>query len=171
MTSESPLAQPKSWLPQLRSRWWTALLGVSLMLNLLVGGILLGNRISGSRDMRLSGASYVQLIPRSFFRELPNERRKQLMQIVRDNRDDLRSLRKQYEGSSLILAELLEKADFTPEELRQSVATFTTGTESLAARGGEVVVRIVSQLTPEERKLLAQAIRKRDEAGKKHRNN
>jgi hypothetical protein len=62
------------WLPHLRSRWWAVVLGLSLMLNLLVGGIMLGGAFGPHRMERLSGASYVQLIPRSFFRQLPKER-------------------------------------------------------------------------------------------------
>ncbi len=169
MSIETPVQEQKSWLPQLQSRWWTLLLGLSLMLNLLVGGVIFGDRVAGGRMDRLVGASYVQLIPRSFFRELSRERRHELLQIVRESREDLRGLRSQYEGTSLKLAEVLEKEAFTPDELRQAVSAFSTGTESLASRGGEVVVKIVSQLTSEERKLLAQAIRKRDETGKKRR--
>lgn len=169
MSTETPVQEQKSWLPKLQSRWWTLLLGLSLMLNLLVGGLIFGDRVAGGRMDRLVGASYVQLIPRSFFRELSRERRHELLQIVRESREDLRGLRSQYEGTSLKLADVLEKEAFTPDELRQAVSAFSTGTESLAARGGEVVVKIVGQLTSEERKLLAQAIRKRDETGKKRR--
>ncbi len=167
MSVENPIVVKTSWLPQLRSRWWTLLLGLSLMLNLLIGGVIFGDRVRDGRGDRLMGASYVQLIPRGFFQSLPHERRQELWQIVRESREDLRSLRTQYEGTSLKLAEVLENDGFSQDELRRSVTAFSTGTESLAARGGEVVIKIVSQLTPEERKLLAQAIRKRDEASKK----
>lgn len=169
MSIENPTPMESSWFPQLRSRWWTLLLGLSLMLNLLIGGVIFGDRLRDGRGDRLMGASYVQLIPRSFFRELSRERRHELMQFVRESHDDLRSLRSQYEGTSLKLAEVLEKDNFTPDELRQTVTAFSTGTESLAARGGDVVVKIIGQLTPEERKLLAQAIRQRDAASKKRR--
>jgi Heavy-metal resistance len=155
------------WLPQLRSRWWTLLLGLSLMLNLMVGGIIAGARFGDGRMERLQGASYVQLIPRKFFRDISGERRGVLMQIVRDNRDDLRNLRAASESTSLKLADALERENFSIDEVRQTVATFSTGTESLAARGGDVVVKIVGQLTPEERKLLAAAIRDRDARGKR----
>lgn len=155
-----------NWLPQLRSRWWTVLLGISLMLNLMVGGIIAGARFGEGRD-RLVGASYVQLIPRKFFRDITSDRRSALMQIVRDNRDDLRQLRAASEGTSLKLADALERENFSIEDVRQTVVAFSTGTESLAARGGDVVVKIVTQLTPEERKLLAAAIRDRDERGKR----
>lgn len=161
----------KSWLPQLKSKWWTALLGLSLMANLLVGGVLLGGFFGKNRMERLAGVSYVQLIPRNFFRDLPNERRQQLMQIVRDNRDALRELRQTSEASSLKLAEALEQPSFSIEEVQKTVAAFTTGTESLAAKGGDVVVKIVAQLTPEERKVLAQAIRERETRNSKRKKN
>jgi len=39
------------WLPTLRSRWWTVLLGLSLMLNLAIGGMIAGNFMEhGPRD-------------------------------------------------------------------------------------------------------------------------
>jgi uncharacterized membrane protein len=160
-----------SWLPTLRSRWWTGLLGLSLMLNLLVGGLVAGHMLSSGRMERLSGASYVQLIPRNFFRMLPADRRGQLMQIVRDSREDLRNLRAASEATSIKLAEVLEKETFSIDDVRQSVTDFSTGTESLAARGGDVVIKIVAQLTPEERKKLAQAIRERDDRGKRGKKN
>ena len=158
-------AQGGGWLPQLRSRWWTLLLGLSLMLNLLVGGVIVGGAFGPHRAERLAGASYVQLIPRNFFRSLSRERRDELMQIVKDNRDDLRGLRDAYESNSLKLADALEKDSFSIDDVRSTVTAFSTGTESLAARGGDVVVKIVSQLTPEERKQLAQSIRQRDDKG------
>jgi uncharacterized membrane protein len=156
-----------SWIPQLRSRWWAALLGVSLMLNLLVGGIFAGAMFGEGRAERLAGASYVQLIPRKFFHDISKDRRDALMQILRDNRDDLRNLREASDGTSLKLADALEKENFNIDDVRQTVAAFSTGTESLAARGGDVVVKIVSQLGADERKLLAAAIRDRDARGKR----
>lgn len=160
-----------TWLPQLRSRWWTVLLGLSLMLNLLIGGIVVGARFGGGSEGRMMGASYVQLIPRKFFHDISGERRDTLMQIVKDNRDELRNLRDASEGSSLKLADVLDNENFSIDEVRQTVTAFSTGTESLAAHGGEVVVKIVSQLTPEERKLLAAAIRERDARGNKRKKN
>jgi uncharacterized membrane protein len=171
MTDVNQTKIARSWLPHLRSKWWTALLGLSLMLNLLVGGVLLGGFFGKHRMERLAGVSYVQLIPQNFFRGLPSDRRQQLMQIVKDNRDALRDLRNQSEASALKLAEVLEQPAFSIEEVQKTVTAFSTGTESLAARGGDVVVRIVSQLTPEERKVLAQAIREREARGNRRKRN
>jgi uncharacterized membrane protein len=171
MTDLNETKPTRTWLPQLRSKWWTALLGLSLMANLLVGGVLLGGFFGKHRMERLAGVSYVQLIPRNFFRELPQDRRQQLMQIVRDNRDALRDLRDTSEASSLKLADALEQPSFSIEEVQKTVSAFTTGTESLAAKGGDVVVKIVSQLTPEERKILAQTIRQREARSKRRKTN
>ena len=166
--SEVSQNQPRfTWLPQLRSRWWTVVLGLSLMLNLMIGGIVAGAKFGGGPEGRMMGASYVQLIPRKFFRDISGERREALMQIVKDNRDELRNLRDASEGASLRLADVLDNENFSIDDVRQTVTGFSTGTESLAARGGEVVVKIVGQLTPEERKLLAAAIRDRDSRGRK----
>jgi uncharacterized membrane protein len=171
MTETNEIKSPKSWWPQLTSKWWTALLGLSLMANLLVGGIVLGGFFGKQRMERLAGVSYVQLIPRNFFRELSNDRRKELMQIVRDNRDDLKQLRDTSAATSLKLADALEQPTFSIEEVQKTVAAFTTGTESLAAKGGDVVVKIVTQLTPEERKILATSIREREARGNRKKKN
>ncbi len=157
----------KNWVPNLKSKWWTVLLGGSLMINLLVGGVMVGRFAGGHRMERLAGVSYVQLIPRNFFRDLPSARRQELMQIVKDSSADLRNLRASSEATSVKLADALENANFSLDEVKQAVQLFSTGTESLAARGGDVVVKIVSQLSADERKILAQSIRQRAQAGKR----
>lgn len=171
MTDINETKTTKPWLPHLRSKWWTALLGLSLMLNLLVGGIVIGGFMGHYRMERLAGVSYVQLIPRNFFRDLPKQRRQELMQIVRDNRDSLRDLRSASEGSSLLLADALEQPSFSVDQAQSAVKAFTTGTESLAAKGGDVVMKIVMQLTADERKALAKSIRERESRGNKRKQN
>lgn len=157
----------RAWLPRFNSRWWTALLGASLMLNLLIGGMAIG-RFAGGRNMeRLAGVSYVQLVPRRFLQDLPRERRHELMEVLRQNRPELRSLREASEANSIKLADVLEKEPFALEDVSRTVRDFATGTESLAARGGDVVVQIVAKLTPSERKALALAIRERAKGSKK----
>jgi hypothetical protein len=158
---EGGLSKLTRRLPELRSRWWTVLLGLSLMLNLAIGGMIAGSFIEhGPRD-RLVGASYVQLVPRRFFHDLSRERRRELMEIVHNNRPDLRALREATGQTSLRLADALSAPDYKEEDVVKVIAEFSTGTESLAARGGAVVLDIVRLLTPEERQALARAIRER----------
>lgn len=151
------------WLPALRSRWWTVLLGLSLMLNLAVGGMIAGRFMEYGPPERLMGASYVQLIPRRFFHELPRERRRALMEIIQNNRPDLKALRDVHEQTSLKLADALAAADYKEDDVAKVVSEFSASTEDLAARGGTVVLDIVRLLTPEERLALAAAIRDRAE--------
>jgi hypothetical protein len=161
MTDMTPEKNRLGWVPQLRSRWWTLLLGLSLMANLLIAGLAIGIGLGGGPVDRIMGASYIQLIPRNFLRELPFERRRELMSIVRERSRELRDLRANTHASPLKLAEALEKPDATDADIKAAVDSFTTGSESLAAGGGAVVIDIVAKLTPEERKLLAAAIRER----------
>ncbi len=158
---QEPKAGFARFIPRLSSRWWTGLLVASLMFNLLVGGIALGRYYTFGPPDRLMGASYVQLIPRNFFRELPRNRRQELMEIVRGNRGDLRELRKASEESAGKLADVLEKDAYTEAEAIAVINAFSTGSESLAAKGGAVVLDIIRKLSPEERKLLAASIRQR----------
>lgn len=156
---QTPLKRP--WLPQLRSRWWTLLLGLSLMANFLVLGLAIGFGFDERRAERITGASYIQLIPRDFLHGLSRERRNELMAIVHDRSHELRDLRKTSQASPLKLADALEKAGATDADIKAAIDAFTTGSESLAAGGGTVVMEIVAKLTPEERKLLAASIRER----------
>lgn len=169
VTPDPPTRRP--WLPQLRSRWWTLLLGVSLMANLLVIGLALGFGFEGRRAERLMGASYIQMIPRDFLRNLPRERREELMGIVHDKLHQLRELRATSDASPLKLAEALEKPDASDAEVRAAVEAFATGNGSLAAGGAGVTMEIVSKLTPDERKALAHAIRDRAERAARRRRN
>ena len=160
ITPNQPVLR-RPWLPQLKSRWWTLLLGLSLMLNLLVVGLVAGQGFDRGPVGRIMGASYVQLIPRRFLSELPRERRKVLMDIVHQRGDELRNLREDSFESPLKLADVLEKEGATAADLKAAIDAFTTGSGSLAASGGAVVNDIVNQLTPDEKRLLAAAIRDR----------
>jgi Heavy-metal resistance len=152
------------YIPKLLSRWWTLLLGLSLMANLLIGGLALGHRFGGGGGQRMAGITAVQLVPRQFFADLPRERRLELLRLIRENARDLRSLRDGSAAQVLNLAAALEKDAYNPDDVRGAVAAISTGTESLAARGAAIVIDVVSRLTPDERKALAAAIRDRAQA-------
>ncbi len=149
------------FIPNLRSRWWTALLGLSLMANFLVGGLALGHRFGRGGMDRLIGISAVQLLPRSFFADLPRERSQELLRIVRNSTKDLRGLRDGSAASILKLASALESETYNATDVRASVEEFSTGNGSLAARGSAIILDIISRLNADERKALAAAIRDR----------
>jgi uncharacterized membrane protein len=161
VTPITPAPPRRRWLPQLRSRWWTLLLGLSLMVNFLIGGIAIGSFFHDDPVERITGASYIQLIPRRFLAELPRERRRELMDIVHQRGDELRHLREHSFAAPTQLADALSHDPYDPALVKAAVEAFTTGSESLAAGGGAVVEEIVAKLTPDERQALASAIRDR----------
>ncbi|MCA0433536.1 MAG: periplasmic heavy metal sensor [Proteobacteria bacterium] len=163
--SAPEMAAVRNWLPQLKSRWWTLLLGVSLMVNLLVGGLAIGFRIGDGPVERLAGISYVQLIPRNFLSQLPRERRQEIMEIVKARGAELRSLRTEFRMAPRKLADALDADTYDPAAVQAAVDGFMTASENLVGSGSTIVMEIVSKLTPGERKLLAQSIRERAERG------
>ena len=149
-----------SRLPTLRSRWWVVVLGLSLMANMLIAGAMIGHRFLGGGGDGNGRNNIVQLVPRKFFGDLQGGRRHELMQFLRGQGDDFKSLRAETRATALKLADALDHYD--AGNVKAVIDNFTTGSESLAARSGAVVVDLISQLTPDERAQLAAAIRDRD---------
>jgi uncharacterized membrane protein len=160
MTTES---QPAPYVPK-RSRWWSLLLGLSLAVNLAFGGVLIGHRVFGGPQGR---GAYMQLLPREFFGSLPHERRRELMDMMKQDLNGLRELRGQADVASLRIADALEKQPFDPALVQQAVSEFATGSQSLAARAPVIVANIVRKLTSDERLKLAKSIRDREQKRKK----
>lgn len=148
-------------IPVLKSKWWTALLVVSLMANLLIAGAIGGRFARGHEMAGGKGSNFVQLIPRKFLEELDGPRRRELMQMLRDNRDAFKQMRASANAAALELATALENPNYDSAAVQAVIEKFSTGRESLAAKGAAVVTDIIAKLTPDERKNLAAAIRDR----------
>ncbi len=150
-----------------RSRWWQALLIGSLALNLLIGGAVVTRVISHGGPDRMMGTNYTQLIPRRFFAEMPHERRKVLLDIMRKYRDDFRGDREASEQAAVKLADAIVAEPYDVEKVKLVVGDFSSQNGKLAARGGDAALEILGVLTPEERQSLAAAIRDRATRKKK----
>jgi uncharacterized membrane protein len=148
-----------------RSRWWQALLVASLALNLLIGGAMATRMFVHGGPDRLTGAGYAQLIPRRFFIEMPRERRKLLLDILKKYRDDFRNDRDASEQAAVKLADAIVIEPYDVEKVKLVVNEFASQNGRLASRGGDAALDILAALTPQERQLLADAIR--DRAAKK----
>lgn len=148
-------------IPTLRSKWWTGLLVLSLMGNLLVlgsaGGHMMGDRQFGGPGKQ----NMVQIIPRKFFDELSKPRRRELMDVLRGSRDDFKSMREQTAAAALELATALEMPTYDGAAVKIVIDKISTGRESLSGKASAVVLTIIEKLTPEERANLASAIRDR----------
>ena len=161
------VTNPKSrYWPAQGSRWWSALLIASLALNLFVGGAVATRILRHDGPERFVGASYTQLIPRRFFAEIDRERRRALLDILKQYRKDFRADREGTEAAAAKLADALLIEPYDVEKVKLVVNEFAGQTGKLAARGGDAALDMIALLTPEERNILAQAIRDRASHGK-----
>ncbi len=148
-------------LPELRSHWWTALLILSLMANLLIAGAAIGFKFHGGRGQGGFSEQNSQLLPRKFFGELPRERKREFMDMLRSKNDNYMQNRVTSDVSSLKFAEVLEQTDFDQAKAKSIVDEVTSGPNSFATQSEVLVMDIVNKLSPDERKTLAAAIRDR----------
>jgi uncharacterized membrane protein len=148
-------------IPELRSPWWSGLLVVSLMANLLVGGVVIGSKMRRGGGPFATMENRAQLLPRNFFAELPRERRRALMSVFEAKRNQLMRERVAADAVTLKFADALGEQNASAEKLKSVVDEFTLGTASIAKQGNEIVLDVVAKLTPEERTILAKIIRER----------
>ena len=163
MTEPTLVTTPpkRRFIPELRSPWWTALLVLSLMANLVVGGAAIGARMKGGGWQMGLMENRAQLLPRKFFAELPRDRRRELMDIFKSKKDQFAQSREAADAVTLKFADLLEQPDFDQIKIKAVIDDFTSGTASFATQGEAVILDIVAKLTPGERKDLAADIRER----------
>jgi uncharacterized membrane protein len=156
MSDDSTISMPKKGL-----RWWKALLVASLALNLLIGGAVATRLMIKDRPDRITGANYTQLIPRSFFAEMPRERRRELLDILKKYRDEFRTGREASKQIAVKLADAIDVEPYDIEKAKLVVKEFADQNGKLVSRGGDAVIDVLAVLTPEERKSLANVIRER----------
>lgn len=164
--SDDGLPTRSRYWPGQGSRWWTALLIASLALNLFIGAAIATRYFTHGGPQRFIGVSYTQLIPRGFFAEMPSDRRKVLLDILKQYRKDFRADREGTESVAAKLADALVTEPYDVEKVKLVVSEFAGQSGKLAARGGDAALDIIALLSPGERKILAEAIRDRASRGK-----
>jgi hypothetical protein len=142
-----------SRIPQLQSRWWTLVLALSLMVNLLIAGAVIGHRFRPHRD------DMMQFIPHNFIASLSNQRRGEIIDILRNSKDQLKSMRDASDATALKLADALQNYDAA--NVKSIIDSYTTGSTSFAAKRGQIFNDMITKLTAEERQALALAIKER----------
>ncbi len=165
MSDDGTTSKSRYW-PSQGSRWWMALLIASLALNLFVAGAVATRILRHEVPERYVGASYAQLIPRRFFAEIPRERRRLLLDVLKQYRKDFQVGRQSSEAAAARLADALIIEPYDVEKVKLVVNEFAGETGKLAVRGGNAALDIIALLSAEERKLLAEAIRERASRGR-----
>lgn len=164
--SDDGTVSKSRYMPSQGSRWWSALLIASLAINLLIGGAVVTRILRHDGPDRFVGASYAQLIPRRFLAEVPRERRKVLLDILKRYRNDFHDDRDASEAVAAKLADALATEPYDVEKVKLVINEFAGTTGKLAARGGDAALDIITLLSADERRLLAEAIKDRANMGK-----
>jgi uncharacterized membrane protein len=168
MSAEQPVNSQVERPASRPSRWWTALLIVSLALNVLIGAATATRFFVKERTERVTGAGYVQLVPRKFLADLPRERRRELLAVFKQFRDEFRDGRRAARESAAKLADALEAEPYDAAAVKAVADEFARSGSGMIVHGVEAAVQFVARLTPEERKQLALRIRERAVAGRRN---
>jgi Spy/CpxP family protein refolding chaperone len=120
------------------------------------------------RIERVTGAGYIQLVPRKFLADLPRERRRELLAVFGEFRDEFRDGRKASRETAAKLADVLEAEPYDAAAVKAVADEFSQSGRGLIDHGVEAAVQFVGKLTPEERRQLALRIRERAAAGRRN---
>jgi uncharacterized membrane protein len=153
--------------PRRAPRWLTGLLIVSLAFNLFVIGAVIahhfGWREGGMRHARFASPAFTQLLPRRFFSDLGEERRRELVALMQAHRREFRRDQGELKDSAQAVAEALAAEPFDAARLDQALDDFAGRGRALVDMGAAIAKEVAGKLTPEERKMLAEHLRKRSE--------
>jgi hypothetical protein len=145
------------------SRWWMAVLVLSLALNLVIAGAVAARFFMPERFERFTGSSYSPLVPRKFLADLPSDRRKELGDLLRRNRGEFRASFAEMRKAASRLADALEHEPYDEAAAFAAVDNHAEVVKAMIDRGAGVTRDVVAKLTADERKLLARRIRERAE--------
>lgn len=157
---------PATAAPSRPSRWWKALLIASLAFNVLIGATVATRFFVKERIERVTGAGYIQLVPRKFLADLPGERRRELLAVFREFRDEFRDGRQAARDSAAKLADALDAEPYDAAAVKAVTDEFARSGSGLIGHGVEAALQFMAKLTPAERRQLALRIRERAAAGR-----
>jgi uncharacterized membrane protein len=136
----------------------------SLAFNLLVLGAV-GSHVLFEKPHRerYSGPAYTDTLPRSFFLALDPERRRALADRFADDRKAFRDGRRDMREAALKVADTLKAQPYDAAQAEAALARYDEISRGMIERGSRVSRELVATLKPEERVMLASAIRDRIE--------
>ena len=148
-----------SWI---KRNWKSVLLVASLAGNVVVAGAMITHALHGPPGReRMQLAAWSQLLPRNFFMELPGARRAELMGSLQGYREVFRDGRTRLRSQAARVADALAAEPFDAASLDAALESFGGEGRGLMDAGTRAARTILEQLNPEERKALAEAIRRR----------
>lgn len=161
MTGQTSSPARRNWL-----RW---LLIASLALNLLIGGAVAARFFMPERMERMMGLNNAtQLLPRRFLHDLPRERRRQLLDVLKAHGEAFRAARTEMRAATAQLAAALEADPYVAADAESAIMAFSSAGGGVIKTGEAAAREVLAMLTPEERKMLAKRLRERP--GRRRRN-
>lgn len=146
----------------LKANWKSTLLVISLGLNLVIIGMVVSHGFMEKRGPgRIQATSWSQLLPRGFFVQLEADRRRALLGDLKAHNNHFRKGRGQVRQQAAAVAAALEAEPYDPARVAAAITQFGDEGKRLMDEGSEVALGVIGKLTPEERKILAEEIRKR----------
>lgn len=162
MTETAPStgdARKPSWWD--RPRLLRGLLIASLALNMLVISAVATRIVRGHGIERMPGASQVQLLPRKFLRNLPDDKRKAAFDILKRYAQERKGSRQLMREVSLQLADAIAAEPYDTEKVKAVFADYERRSGEAASQSGAAALEVLALLSPEERAALAAGIRER----------
>jgi uncharacterized membrane protein len=160
--------EKRKWF-QTWPHWTMFLLVASLALNLLIAGAIGMRFFYPERLERWNGASFTQLLPRRFLSDLPYDRHREFLDMLKSRREVFRQSRAGMRDVALRFADALERNPYDEAQVTAAIQDFTKLSTDMVDSGTEVTLSIVKKLSPEERSLLARQVRERVERMKRWR--
>lgn len=151
--------------PRKPVNWLVVALVASLAVNLLVAGAVAARWYVGSGPERYARLTQTQLIPRMFFRDLDRDRRAELLKVFKAQDKSIRDGRRAVKAQVAEIADALEAEPYDAARVKAAVAGFTARSEALFALGGDAAMALIDRLTPDERRMMAERLRARDDRG------
>jgi len=160
----------------IRNAWMIVLL-VSIGANGLLFGLLLSKQAKPNlptveTQITKTGGRVLPTEPGKFIRALPPERRKQVMIAAYKNLDYKagdrpRQLFRKLRRAQKQTVKLIKAEDFDLKAIEKSLAETRTLKHKLSISGDAMIIEVLNQLSPQERKDAVQAMRNRHEMRRK----
>ena len=139
------------------NRWLVGALIVSIVVNLLLAGFVVG-RMSGDFGFRDGIGAAPKLPPIGF---LERDRRREVMRGL-DARREIRPILRELRRSQRDMRSALVQEPFDEAALSRALAEFRGRLEESQALSHKKLVQVAARLTPDERRRLARTMDRRD---------
>ena len=140
----------------MRNRWLIGALAVSIVVNLLLAGFVVG-RMTGDFGFKGGFGAAPKMPPIGF---LEGERRREVIRGL-DARREIRPILRELRRSQRDIRATLVAEPFDQEALSQALAEFRGRLEESQALSHQKLVAVAARLTPDERRRLARAMDRR----------